>query len=579
MKKKDAKLDVSRRDFVKTAAIGIGAATLAGPASLGIAGAQVRNEPAPIPSRWDMAADVVVIGAGATGLPASIEAVENGASVIIIEQNFDIGGHAMGSGGGCPLGGGTSLQKKFGIEDSPDQYFEDIVNIHDFRFCDREIIRAFVNETAPTFEFLKAHGVVYPDKRPTLGQNGQFGPAGVKIPRYVGPVWTGGVSAFSVWGSNGTALVRPLEASARKLGVKIMLNHSFTSFIREHPFSGKVLGITAVTAGKTLNIQARKGVIIGTGGHSANVNLRRIFDPRLTEEYACMCEPYAFQHGDSEIAAMQIGASLWGAANQTLDRTVRLWYLESARQIGCRYLTSGNPELLKSPIFHLLKATGLPLGGAGNTTNNGPLYRAIAHEGVIHVNQVGKRFVDETAVELAWLNPALSLNGGTGNGGGPIWAVFDAETAKRRNWICEPPYVDPDGYFFSGGTLDELAGRIKNPHQKQPMPARAIVETVARYNSFVDAGRDADFGRPTPKYKIDTPPFYAGWFTPYCHDSYAGLRINAKCQVIDCFGKPIAGLYCGGESAGGFNLHGLGRCHVQGRIAAREAAHLNRDSQ
>lgn len=571
-KKNDTKRDVSRRDFVKTAAIGIGAATLAGPASQGIAGAQVRTAPAPIPSRWDLAADVIVIGAGATGLPASIEAIENGASVIIIEQNFDIGGHAMGSGAGCPLGGGTSLQKKFGIEDSPDRYFEDIVNIHEFRFCDREIIRAFVNETAPTFEFLKAHGVAYPDQPPTLGQTGQFGVKGVKIPRYVGPVWTGGVSAISPWGANGTALVRPLEASARKLGAKIMLKHSFTSFIREHPFSGRVLGVTATTEGKTLNIQGRKGIIIATGGHSANVNLRRIFDPRLTEEYACMCEPYAFQNGDSEIAAMQIGASLWGAANQTIDRTVRLWYLEKARQIGCKYLTSGDAELVKSPIFHLLKATGLPVGTSGGVV------KVEAHEGVIHVNQAGKRFVDETAAELAWLNPALSLNGGTGNGGGPIWAIFDAETAKRRNWICQPPYVDPDGYFFSGGTLEELARRINNPHQKQPMPAQALVETVVRYNSFVDAGRDADFGRPTPKNKIETPPFYAGWFTPYCHDSYAGLRINAKCQVMDWFGKPIPGLYCGGESAGGFNLHGLGRCHVQGRIAGRETANLNATS-
>jgi len=561
-KKKDKQHGSSRREFVRTTAVGLGATAFAGIGTHGFPArlaAQGRRQ-------WDHVADVVVVGAGATGLPAAIEAIESKASVIMIEQNYDIGGHAMGSGAGCPLGGGTSLQEKYGIEDSPDRYFSDIVNIHDFRFCDRDIIRAFCDESAPTFEFLVRHGVVYPDRPPTLGQRGQFGPDGVTIPRYSGPVWNGGVSAFSPWGANGTALVRPLEDSARKLGAQILLEHSLTGIVRENPFSGRVLGITATSNGKTLSIQARKGVIVATGGHSANVNFRRIFDPRLTEEYACMCEPYAYQSGDAEIAAMQIGASLWGAANPTLDRTVRLWYLEKARQIGCKYLTSGKAELVNSPIFHLLRATGLPVG------TSGAVVRPAAHEGVIHVNQVGLRFVDETAPELAWLNPALALNGETGNGGGPIWAIFDADTAKRRRWVCTPPYVDPDGYFFSGETLAELARNIVNKHQKRPMPAGALQETVDRYNSFVDGGKDEDFGRPTPKYKIQTPPFYAGWFTPYAHDSYAGLRINAKAQVIDLFGEVIPGLYCGGESSGGFNLHGLARCHVQGRIAGREAA-------
>jgi succinate dehydrogenase/fumarate reductase flavoprotein subunit len=56
------------------------------------------------------------------------------------------------------------------------------------------------------------------------------------------------------------------------------------------------------------------------------------------------------------------------------------------------------------------------------------------------------------------------------------------------------------------------------------------------------------------------------------HDTRAGLRINAKCQVVDFYGSVIPGLYCGGESAGGFSLHGLARCAVQGRIIGRNAA-------
>ena len=85
-------------------------------ASAGPASAQAPNPPA----KWQQDADVVVIGSGATGLPAAIVAREAGASVILVEAEKDIGGHAITSGGNVPLGGGTSAQKKYGIDDSPD---------------------------------------------------------------------------------------------------------------------------------------------------------------------------------------------------------------------------------------------------------------------------------------------------------------------------------------------------------------------------------------------------------------------------------------------------------------------------
>jgi succinate dehydrogenase/fumarate reductase flavoprotein subunit len=143
----------------------------------------------------------------------------------------------------------------------------------------------------------------------------------------------------------------------------------------------------------------------------------------------------------------------------------------------------------------------------------------------------------------------------------------------REKWTVAPPWVDREGgFFFSGNSLAELAANIKNKYQKNPMPAQALQASVARYNSFVDAGRDADFEKPTPKYKIQTPPFYAAWSTPFMHDCRTGLRINTKCQVQDMSGKLIAGLYCVGESAGGFSEHGVARCIVQGLIAGRSAA-------
>src|SRR5579863_6411712 len=151
---------VSRRDFFKKgAAVGAGAATLAGPASAQARRGQIH---------FDHVADVVIVGAGASGLPAAIVARDQGASVIVIDANHDIGGHAMVSGGRVPLGGGTSWQKKYGIADSADQVYLDHTNHRDptYRFADRDLVRVWADENAATFEFLLENGVLFNDVHP-----------------------------------------------------------------------------------------------------------------------------------------------------------------------------------------------------------------------------------------------------------------------------------------------------------------------------------------------------------------------------------------------------------------------------
>src|ERR1700757_3300781 len=166
---KGDKQSFSRRDFLKTTAVGVGAVALTGLGSSKEALAQGRPT-----MSWDKEADIVVVGAGATGLPAAIQAIEDGASVILIDANWDVGGHAAVSGGNVALGGGTSAQKKHGIVDSPDLLFSDLTDwsvvepngFPDYRYNDREIIRAFADNSAPTFEWLVAHGVFFVDKAP-----------------------------------------------------------------------------------------------------------------------------------------------------------------------------------------------------------------------------------------------------------------------------------------------------------------------------------------------------------------------------------------------------------------------------
>jgi len=567
-------------------------------------------------TEWTFEADVLVIGSGAAGLPAAIKAVEGGATVIVVETNYDVGGHAILSGGHMALGGGTSAQRKYGIEDSPDIVFSDLTDWSivqpngspDYRYNDRALMRAFADHCAPTFEFLLANGVEFTDKAP---DNHGASTTGNSAPRENHSFWTKGAGLESPNAAAGTGVIRPLEASARAKGVRFLLNYKMTRLIREASIGqirGRVIGITAqytprIMPGATtplksfrsegnietsqarVNLRARKGVIIATGGSTSDIHFRRMFDPRLTPVIQVGGEPYSYQDASGELAAMDVGASLWGLANQTLENGATM---RTQRALATKY--NYTTWKLESPIFPLVRATG---------------FNVKDWQDVILVNQVGKRFYDETKGDVPHGNlggqitpytpsdyrnaenvkftptrynftqAALAMNEYSEPPdycAGPVWAIFDAEAVQREGWKVVPPYVDPDGYFFSGTTVAELAAKIKNEYQAKPMRGATLQATVERYNSMVDRGEDIDFAKPSPKYKIHTPPFHAAWGTLVVHDTRAGLRINAKCQVIDLKGEVIPGLYCAGESAGGFNQHGMGRCATQGVIAGINAA-------
>lgn len=509
---------------------------------------------------WTLSTDVVVIGAGAAGLAAAISARDHGAATIVVEENFDIGGHAMLSGGRVQLGGGNALQKKFGIDDSPDKVFEDWTTFKrgDARYNDRDLVRTFADECVPTFQFLLDNGVTFIEE-PIVT------PDAATVPRvFVTHEWHIPSEVIAPRRNrNGSGLVRRLAESARAKGARILLKHEMTKIVRDGGKGsqglGRVLGIVARADGKDIAIEARKGVVIATGGHTGNVNFRRMFDPRLTEEYQQAGLPYSLQGADGELAAMEIGASLWATGTQTTEVGPAI---TKTRHIGCRWGYLSLYYEPDSPIFHLCKATGLTVTDWHNA---------------ILVNQNGKRFWNELDSSYAYINAALAHTGDTSklNGGGPIWAIFDADALARQKWKPEPPHVDPDGYFFRADTIYELAGRIRNPHQKKPMSGAALQATVDRYNAFVASGVDSDFDKATPLFRIAKPPFYAAWSTPILHDSLTGLRTDTNAQVIDIRGEAIAGLYCAGESQGGFDQHGLGRCLVFGRIAGRHAAQRN----
>jgi hypothetical protein len=398
--------------------------------------------------------------------------------------------------------------------------------------------------------------------------------------------------------------------------------------IREQQFSGRVVGIRASYSPRvdpetgtrlesfwsngniddrteTIFIRARKAIIIGAGGHVANPQFRSMFYPAWREP-AFVSSGWALlgprgQDASGIIAGMRVGANLAGMQQN-------LAYAPTFHFPGTLATRDPYTDMLPGhPTFSLRKSTGIDVSN-----------QSFQH--LIVVNQVGKRFFNEMLitrkqggaafpagpgkgqprtgldhVQLDWRNAsvdniratyaepnsihaALAMNEGSTAPdffSGPIWAIFDRAAVERAKWNINPPYTSPtNGFFFRADTIQELAARMKANHEFQRVPLTHLADTVSRWNRYADEGRDPEFARgpDAPMYRIDTPPFYAAAMYPVWHDSYGGLRINGRAQVIDMQGEPIPGLFAGGESSGGGNQHGLGRALVHGYIAGTNAA-------
>jgi hypothetical protein len=566
------KSGVSRRGFlVKGGAAGVGVTALVSGGDSPTAQAQQA-----VPRRWDREVDVVVVGAGAAGMPAAVRARDLGRTVIVIEENYDVGGHAIISGGITNIGGGTAMQKKYGINDTADDVYLDYTRPdHPMtRFNDREVVRAFADHNVEVYDFLVSKGVMFRDGAPGNSEAAE----GSRIARRTGMMRSSDDFKDTINNTTGSGIIRPLEKAARASGVEFLLQHRMVRIIREQPNSGRIVGITAknLANNREVNIRARHGLIACTGGSNSNVVIRTIYDPKLTEEYQVGCEPYSRQSGDAEQLGMAVGASLGSTGGQ---RNEMYLAIQKTAFIGCQFgYARWDP---RSPTFAKAGASGIAVRD---------------YQDLILVNTVGKRFYDETvraagyggggvAAGAAWAphfdyfaeamsSAIVEINGKKIRVGGPIWAIFDADAVTREEWETRHPSVDiANKYFFSASTLAELARKLsENKYQKHPMSPGVLEATVSRYNSFVDTGVDADFNKPSPRYKIQKPPFYAAWATPILHDCYTGLRVNGSFQVIDIFGRPIPGFYCAGESAAGITLHGLARGMVGGYIAATAAA-------
>jgi hypothetical protein len=586
---------LSRRSFLTGAALataGVAVAGLAGCTDEGTGGdnptggdsaATAGYSVGDIPATWDAEADVVIAGGGITGLVAAIRARDLGASVIVVEANYACGGHSITSGGHVHLGGGTALQKKLGVNDSPELYYLD----HTAPFATRnsrnirEIVWASAVNMPPAWDLLIENGWKHLDESTYRIQNDDD-----SIPRTittdcdgwydVDPIG-GGDARDRGSGPGGLGLTRPLEASARTKGVQFYMNHHMDRIFRAA--DGNVVGLEAsytpkilpgsstplvdfdrflegnVDSTETIRVKAKKAVVVTTGGSSSNWEFHSFIDPRYGPEHAegVGGDPFSFQDGSGEIACIDVGATLGGTEIGVCPSKART----IGNQYGYRYATFSSA----SAVWPLIRAYGLSIEARGS------------QDGLIYVNMLGERFWREDApttmgigTDAYWdalmASVIVTENGETKRYGGPVWAIFDDDWRAAREWnVSGLPDVDiEEGYFYSANTLSELAGKIVNKYYEQhKMPPANLEATVARYNGFVDAGVDEDWERPNPQYKIQTPPFYAAWCPNAYHDCVVGILSNEKFQVLDAHRKVIPHLYVGGEAGTGNGTHGHGK--------------------
>jgi hypothetical protein len=507
---------------------------------------------------------------------AAISAFQGGSSVLVVEVNYDIGGHALVCGGHIDQMG------------PPNQVFASLTAAGNL-YQDRALCNVWANNVPRLFDWLISNGMPLSSSGTTYVPCTSLPTTMQSLYPYYDGILSYGAHVFtqsvqSPGGSGGTGVMRLLEAEARNLGVQFLLNWGMTSIIREQPYGGNVLGITAqatggrfvpgstaplqpyATAGNitlglsTANIRANKAVIICDGGHSSNTARREEFDFRQTGCYRAYGEPYSYQNGDGEYAARRVGAALWATGNEVDGSSSGGSELSVPSYIGCQVPHSPGNYTPSSPIFPFVRAGGIAVSNFAD---------------IIDVNMAGVRFAAENASAFTWLNAAMAINAASTApdwAAGPIWSIFDSAAVTREGWTLGYPNTDPL-FFYSAPTLAGLAQEINtNAYQTTPMDGTVLTATVTRYNTLVAAGKgDTDFGKTTFTNQINTPPYYAASRNPVIHDCLTGIRMNTNAQVIDLDGNVIPHLYVAGESAGGFSTHGLTKCFIFGLIAGTNA--------
>lgn len=496
--------------------------------------------------------DVLVVGGGGSGLAAALEAAGVGRKVVLLEKNPSLGGTtrlSVGSVSAC----GTAHQRRKGIQDSPEEFVEDMGLFNQERgLSGRDNLgfrRLLAEKSASTVEWLMAMGVEF------------FGPMPEPPNRYP--------RMHNVL-PNSFAYIYHLARRARRLGVQVLLGTRAERLVMH---GGRVTGVEARTEnGKAVTLVAHRGVVLTTGDYSSSSEMKKSY---MSPELADIEGINPTSTGDGHSMALDVGARL---VNGDLCLGPEIRFVAPPRKKVISLLPPFKPLAKAMNILatHLPSRLLRPVILSFLTTYLAPSHR-LFQEGAILVNREGHRFVDE----LTRPAPAISAQRDR-----VAYIVFDARVAQR---FCQWPYFistapgvayafladyrrNRRDIYAQAPTLDGLAHTLR-------VPGRSLAATVAAYNLLVDQGRpDATFGRAGLGQGLKVPPFYAlGPAKAWIVVTDGGLAVTPRMEVLDQGGKVIPGLYAAGSAGQGgvlLEAHGLRLCwaFTSGRIAGRQAA-------
>ena len=565
----------NRRDFLKTCLTGA-VAGLTLPAAFSASAAQANST---LPKKWDLEADVVVLGFGGAGATTAIVAAQNGASVVVLEKNPEdahISNTRM-SGGifHCPFKDGDPKALKayakamFSGENIPwkeegeiPEYSDGLAQLWaDLSPSNLEFMQSldpeFIGGSQPGFDkasfpdFPGAKDSRYNAYRATYTKRMKnFNQVSYKQPK--------------AETSSGEAFWLCLAEGVKKQGDKIRVVWEAPANELLKNAKGEIVGAVAQHKGKKLFVRARKAVVLCTGGYEYSPAMRSAFLEGPGKN------GWAFygttsNTGDGIAMGMAVGAGLQKVGKSAARVIVPTQVTFNGLRLGSITPSVGSPNSFVVDNF------GKRYEAETKVTDNPSRY-----------------FFYKAAVQFDITSLSYPRT--------PSWMIFDETLRASKplvglgisvvgyglvDWDKDNLKAIESGLILKADTIEELAEKIRNhPENKSRMVPENLVETVKRFNQFCDDKKDADFGRRAATLgKVEKGPFYAMPLVAGGPNTKGGLLANADRQVLTWEGEPIPHLYCVGEIAsalkfvyqGGGNLT---ECLVYGRHCGKLVAGL-----
>ena len=487
-------------------------------------------------------ADVVVVGAGGAGMTAAITAAAEGKSVVILESQSMVGGNSVRATGGMNAGKTVYQdENEFGESAGVEKTLKTAAE----KYADNETITALAKTVSEQWAAYQANPTGYFDSVELMELDTMIGGKGINDPELVETLCANSADAIdwldehgitlhnvsSFGGASVKRIHRPVNAEGKtvsvgsymipllqenceKAGVKMMLDTTATEILTDA--NGAAVGVKATGAsGETVTVNA-KAVVLASGGFGANLDMVVKYKPELK---GFMTTNAPGIQGQGIEMAQAIGAA-------TVDMD----------QIQIHPTVEANTAAL--------------------------ITEGLRGDGAILINEEGQRFIDEVGTRDVVSAAEIAQTGSYS------WLVVDQAMVDASSVI--QGYIKK-GYTVTGATYEELG-------KAMGVDAAAFAETMEKWNGYVEAKNDPDFGRTSFANPLNTAPYYAVKVTAGVHHTMGGLKINANTEVLNEKGEVIPGLFAAGEVTGG--VHGANRLGgnavadftVFGRIAGAAAS-------